>query len=56
MKKCTFISTKVHFVRVRPSFQPVKTSLYLYTIPGDRVRVSSEGGNPYNPDHSFGGR
>ena len=56
MKTWTFISTKIHFVRVRPSFQPVKTSLYFYTIPKDSVGVSPGGCNPYNPDHSFGGR
>ena len=53
MKNWTYISTKIHFVRVRSSFQPVKTSLYFYTIPRDSVGVSPGSCNPYNPDHSF---
>ena len=56
MKDSTFISLKVHFVTVRPSFEPVKISLCPNTIPRDSVGVFPRGCNSYNPDHSFWGR
>lgn len=56
MKDCTFISIEIPFVRPRPSYQPVKISLYLDAIPRDNVGVSPGGCCPYNLDHSFLGR
>lgn len=53
MKDCTFISIMFYFVRVGPSFQPVKISLSLDTVPRDSVGVSPGGCCPYNPNHSF---